>query len=50
MLDKAARKWSQDVEDIVCPLHEHDLMLELKDGKCTVVQVTSAPAPSPPKP
>ena len=43
MLDKAARKWSQDVEDIVVQLHEHDLMLERKDGKCVVVPTPSKP-------
>jgi hypothetical protein len=50
MLDKAARKWSQDVEDIVVQLHEHDLMLERKDGKCIVLPTSSAPAPIPPEP
>ena len=49
-LDKAARKWSQDVEDIVVQLHEHDLLLERKDGKCIVVPTPSVSAPNKPKP
>lgn len=47
--DRVARKWSQDVEDIVVQLHEHDLMIEFKDGKCFVVPI-SAPAPTPAQP